>query len=269
MAMQLKMSIISIDISLYVNKKKELYSIFHGQDFYLPKISGDSNENIKYSSKNCIIILEEFDKSINHLFKIQTLLNMKSGMQTNILRQKQLNSKNLIDQKTKYSPSEQDDDDDENDGVRAARLAVSHAVKDREKDINTITSDIKSLVKDLTSDTQNDDLSLQDLLELFQGPIPIKDRLIVATTNNFEEIKIKIPALFRSGRLTPVEFNYLDWNSLNELSQYYFDKQLTIPKKDIRIATSQIVEIAVKYALIDKDFNGFQSELSNLINRAS
>ncbi len=103
------------------------------------------------------------------------------------------------------------------------------------------------------------------MLELFQGPVPIKNRIIIATTNNFEKIRTALPALFRAGRMTPVHFDYLDWNSLNELCMYYFQTILTIEPRPITIPTSQIIELAIKYVLTKKSFAEFQCELVDLL----
>ena len=101
---------------------------------------------------------------------------------------------------------------------------------------------------------------LGDLLELLQGPIPNSGGIIVATTNHYEKIKEILPALFRPGRLTPIKFDYLNWDSLQELSLFYFQKELTIPKIDcINIPTSKLIDLAM-----NNDFETFQKELKIL-----
>ena len=70
--MMMKLSILSIDLSLYLNKKKELYSMFHGQEFSLP------SSNAKESSiSNAIIVLEEFDSAVDKLLDIENIFKYK------------------------------------------------------------------------------------------------------------------------------------------------------------------------------------------------
>jgi hypothetical protein len=109
-------------------------------------------------------------------------------------------------------------------------------------------------------------LRLSDLLELFNGTVNIKDRIIIATTNNFEHIKKVFPALVRPGRLSPIEFKCLDWKTLNELTQYYFNSKMTLSEFEIIIPTSQITELAKKYVLSKLKFDDFQNELFLLNN---
>ena len=118
----------------------------------------------------------------------------------------------------------------------------------------------------MTDDNKSDILRLSDLLELFQGPVPIKDRMVIATTNRYEDIKNIIPALFRAGRLTEMEFGYIDWGSFCELCRYYFSKDPTIDKVDINIPTSQITELVTKY-ILNKDFDGFIYDVLEQINK--
>mgnify|MGYP000950666469 CR=1 FL=1 len=101
---------------------------------------------------------------------------------------------------------------------------------------------------------------LGDLLELLQGPIPNSGGIIVATTNHYEKIKEILPALFFFFILTPIKFDYLNWDSLQELSLFYFQKELTIPKIDcINIPTSKLIDLAM-----NNDFETFQKELKIL-----
>jgi hypothetical protein len=107
------------------------------------------------------------------------------------------------------------------------------------------------------------EFELEDLLEILQGPVPLEGSIIIATTNKYEEIKDICPALFRPGRLTPVEFGYLDWASLQEMSRHYFGKDLTFgPIDEITICSSEIVEIAMAASFKgEKGFAHFESAL--------
>lgn len=77
----------------------------------------------------------------------------------------------------------------------------------------------------LTSFGHNDEeLALEDLLEIFQGPVPLEGSIIIATTNKYKEILEMCPALFRPGRLTPVHFNYADEWVVNEMCKFFFER---------------------------------------------
>ena len=112
-----------------------------------------------------------------------------------------------------------------------AYLKKKNEVADRMKSM-WISKDIT--VSDKDDDTVDnignpEEFNLRDLLEIIQGPVPMLGRMIIATTNNFEEIQPECPALFRAGRLMPIEFGYLDQKHVNMLIDHHF---ATIAKKD-------------------------------------
>jgi len=133
-------------------------------------------------------------------------------------------------------------------------------------EIFRINLDISKNIKNMDNSNKSDILRISDLLELFQGPVPIKDRMIIATTNNFDKIKNHLPALIRPGRLTPVQFNYMSWDILNELCIYYFKEHLTCDKFNITIPTSHIIELVHKIHSLNLSFNDFIKELQFLCN---
>lgn len=100
-------------------------------------------------------------------------------------------------------------------------------------------------------------LQVEELLEIFQGAVAIPNSIIIATTNNLEYIKQLCPALIRPGRLTPIYCGYINWKNLQDMSRYYFGKELDIHEANINISTSEISEIAVNLALKDKE-KGFE-----------
>lgn len=111
------------------------------------------------------------------------------------------------------------------------------------------------------------EFELEDLLEILQGPVPIKQSIIIATTNKYDEIREMCPALFRPGRLTPIKFDYMNWESLQNMSQYYFKRPLTLEKQhEINIPTSEIVELALNASLYNSGFDKFQSELKEKLS---
>lgn len=103
-------------------------------------------------------------------------------------------------------------------------------------------------------------LRLGDLLEILQGAVPIDGLIIIATTNDYEYIRKTLPALVRPGRLTPVLVDYLDWETLQEMSMFYFNEHLTIPERKINYPTSGLVEIALHCSSREE----FENELDKL-----
>ena len=93
-----------------------------------------------------------------------------------------------------------------------------------------------------------DELMLDDLLEIIQGPVPKNGSIIIATTNKYEEIKELCPALFRPGRLTPVLFDYADKYTVNEMCKHFYNKELK-EKIDIykyKISPSQLIQFVTE-----------------------
>jgi hypothetical protein len=112
------------------------------------------------------------------------------------------------------------------------------------------------------------DLNLRDLLEIFQGPIPLDRMLIIATTNKYDEIKEMCPELFRPGRLTPICFGYIHKDTLQDISKYYFNQKLDIYIPDIiKLPTSQIIELAMESKLrSDNNFEYFRNGMQKLFD---
>ena len=245
----LKKNIISIDLNLYIDKKKELYAIFHGQEFSLPNVDTKQTTN-----KNCIIILEEFDNCIKKLVDLEQIHEFKS-----------FTIKHSFDQKKKQILKDQKELETlKKDKNRDSIIKNVRSNRDVSNRLSMVNLDIDTAIKSINNNTKSDILRLSDLLELFQGPIPIKDRLIIATTNYFKEIKNIIPALFRPGRLTPIHFTYLDWNSFNDLCNYYYGQTMECKPFKINLSTSHLMEIAIKHSIVKKDFNKFTKEIIKL-----
>jgi nucleoside-triphosphatase THEP1 len=280
----LRLSIISVDLSLYIDKKKELYALFHGQEFALP--GSDTKQN---TSKNCVIVLEEFDNCVEKLLELENIHKYKKLLvKEQIARrqgslQKEIKnvSKNIskIADKETFHKTDQPlttdfqrnfrnfaqqslafSDDEENDPLDNSNNTA--------KNITKAAVDLDKIIRTTNEENMSDVLRLSDLLELMQGPVPIKDRIIIATTNHLDHIIDALPALCRPGRLTPLEFCYLDWNSLNELCRFYFQQEISGDPFPITIPTSQVVELAVKHVTTKGSFDDFKNELVSIVPRA-
>jgi len=182
--------------------------------------------------KNYIIMLEEFDISIK---EIDARSKIKKKRENAWL---------------KYMASKCDNDDIEL--FQEKKSDVDN--KDNKKDKDTISS-------------EDGEYNIRDLLEIFQGPIPFDGMIMIATTNKFDEIKEICPELFRPGRLTPIYFGYINKDTLQEISLFYFNRKITsyIPENMI-IPTSQIIELALEAKsqniLPNAQFNFFINKLN-------
>lgn len=151
---------------------------------------------------------------------------------------------------------------------RSAMPRISFGMMDLEEE-NEKEKEKSKLKKQTFEYVSHDrEFALEDLLELFQGAVPLPGSIIIATTNHFDKIYSALPALFRPGRLTPIHFDNLDWDTLQEISRYYFGKELTLKKVDrVAYETSKIIELAVKSKLeSDNQFEYFQDKLKTLLD---
>ncbi len=245
-AMSLNRHLISLDLR-EIKNKRTIYQVLHSP----------------YDYKPCevVFILDEFDLTIKHLYNSdkmrkeylkmmydQQFLNKKLKAMTRKESHKSL--------KSSKNSKDKDRDKDSKD--------IMHSDSD-DDDQHASSNNNKSKTDSvLVGDFGDNEFTLKDLLEIFQGAAPIDKMIIIATTNDYDGIKELCPELFRSGRLTAVEFGYLDKKSLQALSMFYFNKELTIDiTADMKIPTSQIVEKALELRscntnTVDDMFNKFQ-----------
>jgi hypothetical protein len=148
-------------------------------------------------------------------------------------------------------------------------IAVSFLLqKEGEKSVPYVCKDEKEETKkDFTLDVADKKLQIADLLELLQGPVPIDGSIVLATTNKLAEMKAICPALFRAGRLTPIEIGNISWFHLQEMTQYYFGKSLQLEPVNISIPTSEIIELANACKLFEEGgFDTFSVKLAELLH---
>lgn len=91
---------------------------------------------------------------------------------------------------------------------------------------------------------------------------------MIATTNKYEEIKSLCPELFRPGRLTPVHFNYITSNVLQQMSRFYFKEDIDGYLPDmIHIPTSQLIELVFEALNQAQPFPYFKEHLFTLLTQ--
>lgn len=131
------------------------------------------------------------------------------------------------------------------------------------KDINdlVVNDDIIKLM-----DNRSSELTINDLLEIFQSAIPRHGQMIFATTNNFDKIKKKVPpALFRPGRLTPIMIDYIDQESFDELVMHYFNVSNTIELfRGHTVSTSLIIETV---HISEYNYDEFTKLMIDILNK--
>jgi shikimate kinase len=117
--------------------------------------------------------------------------------------------------------------------------------------------------------TDNDFPVVEDLLEIIQGPCPLNDSIIIATTNHYDEIYNLCPALFRDGRFTPIYFGYVNKKIVSEMSLYYYKKEYIITDEieENKISPCTLIKIITESKIIiDIDpYNYFVEKLEILI----
>lgn len=123
--------------------------------------------------------------------------------------------------------------------------------------------------EDYGQERNDTDLTVNDLLELLQGPVPLEGSIVIATTNNFDNLQRNFPALVRPGRLTPIHFGYVTPSDLQDISKFYFCQKLSIYiPQEIRIPTSQIIELAKEHRLNNTGFKNFSNALEKLFQQS-
>ena len=179
-------------------------------------------------------------------------------------------SASLSDSNNDYSSDDDDiSDDNSNDDLldrpdRSIRRKKSYFKKTQKKLKKKKNKKKKSNTE--LNYSIPDNISLQDLLEILQGPIPVEQRIIIATTNDYEGIKDLCPALFRSGRLTPILFDTPSRDIIKEITKYYFKRDIDIelPNK-IKKPTSEIIDLCLKANTFDDPYKYYITNLKMLI----
>lgn len=182
--------VISINLSEF-KARRELYQVLTR-----PYV----NELHRRTPKEVVFIFDEFERAIINLNKKQLL---KEKYQKAVEK--------------KMDGTNKDDDADDEDEKK---------IKKKSKHIeDTSDVDIKK-VNETVFDDNN--ITMNDLLNIIQGPVPIEGLMIVATTNHFDQIKDISPALFREGRFEPVYFGNPTPKTMNDMFKFYYNKEIPI-----------------------------------------
>lgn len=113
--------------------------------------------------------------------------------------------------------------------------------------------------------TMDDKITINELMNLLLPINPPSNRWVIATTNNYEEIKSKVPQLFTPGRLTPFEFKYVDQDVFNQITNKYYNvTNIIIIPTNHTVPTSQIIECAKLYR---QNVNGFRQEMIKIFDK--
>lgn len=233
-AMALSRHIISIDL-LAIDDKNKIFEIMRN-----PPIS-------RSSLKDVIYIFDEFDR---------TVLTLCKRKQKNKQYDKMI--KKYMSKMIKNNSDSYDSDDFENQ-------KPIKKPKDK-KNINEKEESAQKAVENSNDDSTK--LTIEDLQEILQGPIPLENSIIIASTNKFEEMNTLCPALFRHGRLTPIYFGNADSYFINEIAKLFFKQELIINFSNENIQPSAVIEMALNYVeAYDKEigFEKFKSQLLSYI----
>lgn len=265
-AMALDRHIISLDLRTIKNKN-EIYQIMRR-----PEINDEREQPNKV-----VYIFDEFDLTVRELHaKKNKMTDIYNKWISHISKQNKpvlnennnsicksasqhKNNKKIKKQTKKKQEEENEEENDIFDGLEWQDEKKTSSVVSTEscRDYN---------IESFGYDTE--DLTLEDLLEIFQGPVPLDGSIIIATTNKYDEILNLCPALFRPGRLTPIHFDYVDNWLLNEMSKYYYNEEFIIDDdiKKYNISPSLLVQFATESKIVfcQNPFDYFKTKLNNL-----
>jgi len=138
-------------------------------------------------------------------------------------------------------------------------------LKKREENITSVVlaDGVKITEKEYISE---DKFLISDLLGILQGVVCKPKQIIIATSNHYEIVKDICPELFRSGRLTLVEIDYLNKETIEKMYSYYFKTDIPINLDFLEngmtsTPTSELVEAAI-YSKIINDPNYFLHKIN-------
>jgi shikimate kinase len=226
-AMASKRHLMSVRLSRYT--KNELYKIFTQ-----PTINGAS-----YKPKDIVYVLDEFDNDIEKIItkgtvEIERIENIKQVVNETFIQMERGGHMATTSSEPKK------------EGEQAKK--AENEIMEMEKLVKGINS-----TYDKIEQLKDNIITIKDLLVIFQGSVPIDGCIIVAMTNNFNGMYEKCPALFRTGRLTPILFGNFGFEMIDEISCHYFGKHLQCkgdPSK-FSIQPSTLISKILEIQLLD------------------
>ena len=258
-AMALNRHLISLDLRT-IRNKNEIYKIMRR-----PEINDDWEQ-----PNNVVYIFDEFDLTVRELHaKKRKMTNIYNKWIDHISKQNKSDipkiKKKTVKKTTKNKKNK--DNKDNNEIIEWGSDYGSDQDQDQEQEQEENESDTKDYnIENFGYDTE--ELTLEDLLEIFQGPVPLDGSIIIATTNKYDEILKLCPALFRPGRLTPVHFDHVDNWLLNEMCKYYYNEEFNVNEniKKYKISPSLLVQFATESKIIfcEKPFEYFKNKVTSL-----
>ena len=274
-AMALNRHIISLDLRTIKNKN-EIYKIMRR-----PEIDDDWVQ-----PNQVVYIFDEFDLTVRELHaKKNKMTNIYNQWIDHITKQQKDDKNKITSIKSIQHNHDQINNDNDNNKkntskkhIKSKKKPISEECHEEYFEIEEQTEkgiDNNDISKDYNIESfgyDTNDLTLEDLLEIFQGPVPLDGSIIIATTNKYDEILKLCPALFRPGRLTPIHFDCADNWLINEMCKYYYDTEYN-PDFDIKkynVSPSQLVQYAIesKSVFNPNSFEYFKNKLNELINKS-
>lgn len=244
--------ILNIKISKY--KKDDLFDVFTR-----PKIKGQL-----YNPKDVVFVLDEFDTDIDKVLLRQVgqeeQLSTVKNIMTGIFHTDTHPTINVVTDKSDLLNTE-----------KVVSTTLQKVVTDVTEKINKTDEMITGLNKiyDRMNTIERSIVTLQDLLTVFQGAVPINGCIIIAMTNKYEELKDKCPAMFRAGRLTPIYFGNFDSNMINNVSNHYFNQSIKFNKpQDIQLQPSKVMDIVVEARRMNSTtdaYEHFRNKINELV----
>jgi SpoVK/Ycf46/Vps4 family AAA+-type ATPase len=250
--------IVSLDIREL--GKANLYQILQR-----PAIEGIADSTYK----DVVFLFEEFDVSIKELY----LRDKKTSFSSDVHYSTMLSMCNQLANKIydkdgnnvqeNYIQNNKNVDNDKNDNNKKTDTNDKDNDKTKQNIMNKLGKhgekqhyDSEYVYEYFDKHTYEppNEFKLRDLLEIFQGPLPFESMIMIANTNKYDEIHEMCPELFRPGRLTPVYFGYINKETLQDISKYFFGKKMTgyIPEV-LNIPTSQVIDVAFEALVLEKE----------------
>lgn len=240
-AMATKRHILNVRLSKF--NKNDMYKIF-----IQPTIDG-----IRYKPKDIIFVLDEFDNDLERIL-LRGAIEMERIEDTKRVVNETFNQigngKHMSTEET---------------------AKAGEQTKKTENEIGAMDKLIKGInsTYDKIEQIKDEIITYKDLLMIFQGAVPIEGCIIIAMTNNLEGMYDKCPALFRTGRLTPILFDNFNVSMLSEVIKYYFNKELKYSGDIIKFSVqpSTIMATILETNLLDISQEEKYEKIINYLNK--